>query len=136
MGAVLVDTLSASKKLVQAGMPEKQAEAVVTVINDSLVLSAVNKLDLERVRLELSQKIESVEVVLNQKIDSVEAALIQKIESVEARLDQKIDSLEAVLRAEMVAMENRMRASTIKWMVGILFTQTLLLVGIIELLLH
>lgn len=131
--AVSFDTHKYVKEFIKAGMPEPQAEAVVSLINESkdydisklatreqiVLFKQETKNDIER----LDQKIESSVEMLDQKIESSVERLDQKIESSFEKLDQKIDSLEEIMNTKLLAVEHMIessRKSTIIWVASIM----------------
>ena len=141
------DTHAAIKALIQTGVKEDQAEALVKIVNDSkdmgfnslaskeqvsllkkdfenLSQSVANKADLFEVRRELEEKIHSAEKNLEGKMNSMEKRLEEKIHvleekmnSMEKRLETKIDQV----REEVSAIRTEIasaQTTMLKWYIA------------------
>ena len=87
MATYTIDTHETVRQFVAAGMPDKQAEAIV---------AAISRVDSEVVtKADLKQEIAAVRADLKQEIAAVRADLKQEIDAVKADLD--------VLRSDMKA---------------------------------
>ena len=133
---------SAILKLQAAGFTAAQVTALAELI-DSQAASKADLLEVEH-RLdmkigELRAELVDVEHRLDAKIGDVEHRLDAKIGDVEHRLDAKLGEL----RAELVDVEHRLDAKIgdvkiemIKWMIGVAFAQTGLILAVIKLFAH
>jgi len=157
--AIAFDTLAYAKKLESCGVStrqaEGQAEALATILEinftpkkdlelhkkdtdtqyallsnkfDQKIDTLENKIDQKIDTLEnrIDQKIDSLENRMDQKIDSLESKMDQKIDSLESKMDQKIDSLESKIQQDI----NHLKIDMIKWVLGIVFTQTALILSV------
>ena len=71
MGTHIFDTLKNSKKLQTSGMPEKQAEAIVEMMVETVDDKLATKRDLELTKNELNFKIEAIKNELLFKLGSM-----------------------------------------------------------------
>ena len=141
VSAVPFDTHRFVKRLTDAGMDERQAEALadeqVVLLNTNLATRS----ELAGVEANLKQALAAVEADLKQEIARVEADLRQALAAVEAELKQEIARVEADLRQALAAVEAglkqeiaRVETSLLKWMVGALIAQGGLIVALLRLL--
>lgn len=96
MAAIAFDTLKFTKRLREAGVSEKQAEAEAEVLVDIFAFSTE--------QLASKQDIKDLEVALTQDIKSVEVNL----KNVEANLTQDIESLKKEFKSDILLLEQRM----------------------------
>ena len=98
MATYTIDTHETVRQFVAAGMPDKQAEAIV---------AAISRVDSEVVtKADLKQEVAAVKADLKQEISAVRADLKQEISAVRADLKQEISAVKAdldVLRSDMKA---------------------------------
>jgi hypothetical protein len=97
--ALAIDTLAYAKKLIQAGMPQEQAEVQAQILAEVIDTNLATKLDLEKVKAALKHDIELL------------------------RRDME------VIRADLKRDIEQTRSSLIKWIVGSLLTLAGLIVG-------
>jgi Skp family chaperone for outer membrane proteins len=93
--AMAFDTLSYSRRLKQAGMPEAQAEAIAEATRDAITADAATKADIER--LEAAIKAEFADVR-------------HEIAALRTELKNDIAALRTELKNDIVALEARMNA--------------------------
>jgi hypothetical protein len=109
MATYTIDTHETVRQFVAAGMPDKQAEAIVEAISrvDSEVVTKADlKQEVAAVKADLKQEIAAVKADLKQEIAAVKADLKQEIAAVKADLKQEIAAVKAdldVLRSDMKA---------------------------------
>ena len=100
------DTQKAVKEFKEGGFNDKQAEAVVTTMNDVMSQNFATKADLfvlkgdlNKAKVDLEQTIEKVRSDLEQSIEKVRSDLEQSIEKLRTDLEQKIaDKFETLYR--------------------------------------
>ena len=133
------DTHAAVVELMEAGMPERQAESVVrlqarlieehfaTKADIGTVNSAMESLrlatvgnhkahgqELTAVRQEFTDKLESVRQEFTDKLESVRQEFTDKLESVRQEFTDKLESVRQEFKADLASL----KAELIKWMVG------------------
>ena len=124
-----IDTLAYAKRLIQAGMPQQQAEVQAQVLKEIIDNNLATKRDIAEVKAE----IEKVRAELKADIERVKADL-EKVK-VELKADiarVKVD-IERV-RAELKADIAKVKADIIKWIMGMLIAQSAVIVGLMQIL--
>ena len=119
MATYTIDTHETVQQFVAAGMPDKQAEAIVAAISrvDSEVVTKADlKQEIDAVRADLKQEIAAVRADLKQEIDAVRADLKQEVAAVKADLDV----LRSDMKAEISTAINKMMLAQIA-IAGLLF---------------
>jgi uncharacterized FlaG/YvyC family protein len=104
--AVNFDTLAYANKLKEAGVPEKQAEAQSAALIELFDYQAATKKDLQEAESRLKQDLKEIESQLNAKFDN-------KIAEVEIKI--------AEIKVEII-----------KWIVGLFFAQSALLISFLK----
>ena len=100
------DTQKAVKEFKEGGFNDKQAEAVVTTMNDVMSQNFATKADLfvlkgdlNKAKVDLEQTIEKVRSDLEKSIEKVRSDLEKSIEKLRTDLEQKIaDKFETLYR--------------------------------------
>lgn len=116
MNTLLFDTLQLSRTLRDKGhFTLEQAETLAEALGEVQHGDLATKADL----LALETKIDKVEAALEAKIDKVEAALEAKIGMVDAKISH------LATKAELADV----RADILKWIVGAIGFQTVVMVG-------
>ena len=100
------DTQKAVKEFKEGGFNDKQAEAVVTTMNDVMSQNFATKADLfvlkgdlDKAKVDLEQTIEKVRSDLEKSIEKLRTDLEQSIEKLRTDLEQKIaDKFETLYR--------------------------------------
>jgi len=95
-------------------------EKVEEAINNNQVAT---RQDLGLQELKLTKEIKDVELRLTKEIEQVRADLTKEIEQVRAELRLEIEKV----RVEM----HQIKASILKWLIGLLFAQTITIIGVI-----
>ena len=98
MATYTIDTHETVRQFVAAGMPDKQAEAIVAAlsrVDSEVVTKADLKQEVAAVKADLKQEVAAVKADLKQEFAAVRADLKQEIAAVKADLD--------VLRSDMKA---------------------------------
>lgn len=126
--SVAFDTLAYAKKLESCGIAVKQAEAHAEALADVLVVNFTSKKDLETNYNKLLNKIDHVEASLLSKIDRLD----NKIDNTVVQLDNKIDNIEVNLKQNIQQTVNHVKIEIIKWVIGLLFAQTALLLTVLR----
>lgn len=108
--AIQIDTLAFAKRLQAAGADERLAEAIVEGITDADTSSLATKEDLRQVETALKEDIRQVETALKEDIRQVETAI-------------KTDIANS-------------HADILKWLFGIIFAQTAIVIAVFTFLLN
>ena len=115
------DTHAAVVELMEAGMPERQAESVVRLQARLIEQHFATKGDIGTVnsaigsaRQESTDKIESVQQELIDRIESVRQELTVKIETVRQEFTAKLESQRLEFKADLASL----KVELIKWMIG------------------
>lgn len=104
MTVILFDTLAYAKKLRLSGISEEQAEAMTEA---------------------MSQVLETKDIATKQAIKDSELLTKQAIKDSELRTKQDIKALEASTKISL----SEAKVEIVKWMVGMMLTQTGILIG-------
>ncbi len=108
---VAIDTAKATDELVAAGLDNKSARAVVSVINESVTSTAATAGDLREVESRLKAVIVEKTNALEKKFDAQSAALEKKIDAQGAALEKRIDKQDvkfAEIRTEIAEQRAEM----------------------------
>ena len=145
------DTLTYTKRLRDAGVPQAQAEAQAATLREIIESDLATKHDIELIRHDIElirhdtelvkKEIKDTETRLIERTAGVEASLTERIAGVEASLTERIAGAEASLieRIVTVAAENKTtiaetKAEIIKWVAGLMLVQAGLIVTLLKLL--
>ena len=116
-----LDTLASFDALVATGFSEDQARGMLDVFQkQSAAAEVATKIDIERVRAELTRDIESVKADLEAKIESLRADLEAKIESVRADLEVTKAELKSDIESVRAELKKDI-ADTKVWLSGMIF---------------
>ena len=90
--------------------------------------------EIKEVELKLTKEIEQVRSDLTKEIEQVRADLTKEIEQVRSDLTKEIEQVRFDLRLEIekVRVEiQEVKSSILKWLIGLLITQTITIIGVI-----
>ena len=113
--AVSFDTHSAVKRLCSTGLNEQQAEAIITAIYKSREIDLSNLVTKDQFAL------------LHQEVIKLD----EKIDALENKFDGKIDALEKTIRTEMHSEINQVKYDLLKWIIPMLATTTIAILGVV-----
>ena len=140
--AIQIDTLAFAKRLQAAGADERLAEAIVEGITDADTSSLATKEDLRHVETALKEDIALVKediahvrTELKEDIRQVETTLKEDIALV--RAEQKEDI--ALVKEDIAAIKTDIansHADVLKWLFGIIFAQTAIVIAVFTFLLN
>ena len=111
------DTQKAVKAFEQAGFNDKQAEAVVTTMNDVMSQNFATKADHLVLKSDLEQSIDKVRTDLEQSIDKVRTDLEQSIEKLRTDIERSIEKLRTDLEQKIADKFEELYRHL--WMMGI-----------------
>jgi hypothetical protein len=122
MAAIAFDTLKASRRLIAAGMPTRQAEAQAEVMAEAFIFNVDSLVTKDY----LDARLGTLEANMDGNIGSLEAKLDRRIDSLEAKLDGRVDSLEAKLDGKIDFLAARMdgKFRLIYWMLAVVIAGT------------
>ena len=126
--AIQIDTLAFAKRLQAAGADERLAEAIVEGITDADTSSLATKEDLGLVKAELKEDI----ALVKEDLRHVETALKEDIRQVETALKEDIRQVEIAIRTDIA----NSHADILKWLFGIIFAQTAIVIAVFSFLLN
>ena len=136
--AIQIDTLAFAKRLQAAGADERLAEAIVEGITDADTSSLATKEDLglvkediALVRTELKEDI----ALVKEDIRQVETTLKEDIALVRTELKEDI----ALVKDDVAAIKTDIansHADILKWLFGIIFAQTAIVIAVFSFLLN
>ena len=115
--AIQIDTLAFAKRLQAAGADERLAEAIVEGITDADTSSLATKEDLGLVKAELKEDIALVRTELKEDI---------------ALVKEDIRQVEIAIRTDIA----NSHADILKWLFGIIFAQTAIVIAVFTFLLN
>ena len=130
--AVPIDTLTYAKRLIQAGMPQQQAEVQAQVFREVIESNLATKRDIAEVKADIERVKADIERV-KADIERVKA----DIEKVRAELKADIERVKADIakvKAELELKIERTKAELIKWIMGMLIAQSAVIVGLMQIL--
>ena len=122
--AIQIDTLAFAKRLQAAGADERLAEAIVEGITDADTSSLATKEDLGLVKAELKEDI----ALVKEDLRHVETALKEDIALVRTELKEDI----AAIKTDIA----NSHADILKWLFGIIFAQTAIVIAVFTFLLN
>ena len=111
------DTQKAVKAFEQAGFNDKQAETVVTTMNDVMSQNFATKADHLVLKSDLEQSIDKVRTDLEQSIDKVRTDLEQSIEKLRTDIERSIEKLRSDLEQKIADKFEELYRHL--WMMGI-----------------
>ena len=111
------DTQKAVKAFEQAGFDDKQAETVVTTMNDVMSQNFATKADHLILKSDLEQSIDKVRTDLEQSIDKVRTDLEQSIEKLRTDIERSIEKLRTDLEQKIADKFEELYRHL--WMMGI-----------------
>ena len=130
MATVTFDTLKFVETLKEAGVPERQAKAFSTAVQESHEAAELaTKTDLREYESAIRGDLEKLETVLRYEIKELETALRHEMKELETGLRHEMGELETALRHEMKELELRIDTRfekvhgemlLMKWMLGLL----------------
>ena len=129
--AIQIDTLAFAKRLQAAGADERLAEAIVEGITDADTSSLATKEDLRHVETALKEDIALVRTELKEDI----ALVKEDIRHVETTLKEDI----ALVKEDIAAIKTDIANShtdVLKWLFGIIFAQTAIVIAVFTFLLN
>ncbi|MHB1670375.1 MAG: CCDC90 family protein [Thiomonas sp.] len=121
----MIDTLFVSTRLKQSGMPPEQADAVALVIDEALAAAAATKQDLDVVSANPRKEIRSCAATLREESAPVKTDLQKALAQFEIDLQKEISQIRTEMQKE--------KTSLIKWMVGLAFGQTAIILSVLAL---
>ena len=134
------DTLTYTKRLRDAGVPQAQAEVQAATLREIIESDLATKHDIELIRHDIELIRHDTELV-KKEIKDTETRLIERTAGVEASLTERTAGVEASLteRIVTVAAENKTtiaetKAEIIKWVAGLMPVQAGLIVTLLKLL--
>jgi len=134
------DTLTYTKRLRDAGVPQAQAEVQAATLREIIESDLATKHDIELIRHDIELIRHDTELV-KKEIKDTETRLIERITGVGASLTERTAGVEASLteRIVTVAAENKTtiaetKAEIIKWVAGLMLVQAGLIVTLLKLL--
>ncbi len=115
--AAVLDTYSYVKRLVDAGVPEGQAEiqmeAVVTIIDGRIATKLDLELlqrDMKEIEANLKRDMKEMDTKLVARISEVEANLKRDMKEMDTRLVARISEVEANLKRDIKEMDTKLEA--------------------------
>ncbi|MBF0398890.1 MAG: DUF1640 domain-containing protein [Desulfobacterales bacterium] len=109
------DTHTYVKKLVSAGVPERQAEIQADTFKEVIDSQLASKKDIKELEVSLKQNIKELDL----KIETVKADLKRDIKELELKIEAKIESS---------------KSDIIKWVAGMLVAQGAIVATLVKLL--
>ena len=129
--AIQIDTLAFAKRLQAAGADERLAEAIVEGITDADTSSLATKEDLRHVETALKEDI----ALVKEDIAHVRTELKEDI----ALVKEDIRQVETTLKEDIAAIKTDIansHADILKWLFGIIFAQTAIVIAVFTFLLN
>ncbi|MBF0120788.1 MAG: DUF1640 domain-containing protein [Desulfobacterales bacterium] len=113
------DTHTYVKKLLSAGVPERQAEIQADTFKEVIDSQLATKKDIKELEVSLKQNIKELDL---------------KIETVKADLKRDIKELEIKIEAKIESKVESSKADIIKWVAGMLVAQGAIVATLVKLL--
>ena len=120
----MIDTLTISKELEEAGLSRPQADAVARQMGALTESSLASKENLKTTELSLQKEIEEVKLSLQKEINEVRLSLTKEINAVKV----EVKTIEANLQKEL----RQTSTATIRWVAAMLIGQTALITTLIK----
>ena len=120
----MIDTLTISKELEEAGLSRSQADAVARQMGALTESSLASKENLKTTELSLQKEIEEVKLSLQKEINEVKLSLTKEINAVKV----EVKTIEANLQKEL----RQTSTATIRWVAAMLIGQTALITTLIK----
>lgn len=108
----LIDTLTLKTGLLDGGMPEPQADAIVRALAHADTEQLATKADLEVLRADLNAKFEELRADLNIKMEALRADLNTKMEALRREMSSETEALRADLNTKMETLRREMGSET------------------------
>lgn len=131
-----VDTLKAYEALTAADMPDRQARALVTIVQElqeTRLAEVAGKADIGALKTELKEDIGSLRAEMKEDIASLRAELKEDIVSLRAEMK----ALEARHEIKFTALEakiDRVKFDLLKWFIPLILGQAAFVVTLLKLL--
>lgn len=122
--SVAFDTLAYAKKLESCGIAVKQAEAHAEALADVLELNFFSKKEAETSYDKLSNKIDQLDI----KINYVKTEIQQDVNQVKTEIQQDINHVKTEMQQDI----NHVKIDMIKWVIGVAFAQTALILSVLK----
>ncbi|MBC6410762.1 MAG: hypothetical protein GDA42_09965 [Ekhidna sp.] len=131
----MIDTLTISKELEEAGLTRSQANAVAHQMRTLTENSLASKENLKTTELSLQKEIEEVRLSLTKEIEEVRLSLTKEINEVKLSLTKEISSVKVEVKTIEANLQKELRQTsnvTIKWVAAMLIGQTALITTLIK----
>ena len=109
----LIDTLALKTGLLDGGMPEPQAAAIVTALADADTGQLATKADLEGLRADVRTEISDVRTEISDvrtEVETLRADMTLKIEALRGEMTLKIEALRAEMSAKIETLRGDFKA--------------------------
>jgi len=129
MVAVMFDTYAVIKRLQESGFSEQQAETMAGVLQDTQKTSSehlATKWDIQ----DLQRDIKELEANTKRDLKELETNLRQDMREMEMKLHKEID----MVRKDIDVKLAELRADLLKWTVGMLLAQAVVIATLVKLL--
>ena len=123
----LIDTLTLKTDLLDGGMPEPQAAAIVRALAQADTEQLATKADLEVLRADVNAKFEAVQVDMNAKFEVLRADINTKMEVLRREMNAETGALRREMNAETGALRGDLKALSGKVNLLIAFNTPLIL---------
>jgi hypothetical protein len=121
MAAFVFDTLLFSKKLIEAGVPQRQAEVHAQAMLEIIEEKLVSKIELNKTE----------EIVKQQQLASANDLAV-RIEKVRTDLELKIEKINANLELKIAELRSDMMKWIAQWVVGVSVLQAGVIIACIK----
>ena len=122
MPIVTFDTLKSVETLREAGVPETQAKAFSTAVQESH----------ETVELATKADLREYESAIRSDLEKLETGLHHEMSDLCKDMDTKLEASTASLRHEIQESASNLKFELLKWLIGLAIMQTGLLIGFLK----
>ena len=129
-----MDTHTAVKTLIESGMPEKQAESVVSIQSRLLDRNLVTKTDIAELKNDLAEFRTDIKS-LKSEMKAVFAEIRAEFASLKSETKADFALLKSETKTEFAEIRTdfaSLKSETIRWVVGINFATAVLVVSILK----
>ena len=129
MAGLAFDTLAYARRMEAVGFSRDQAEAMAEEQAKLLDERLATKTDLEALKLAVGKDIEALRLDLGKDIEALRLNVGKDIEALRLGVGKDMEALRAATKADLQTGLAETKADILKWMVGTIGVQTVVILG-------
>ena len=129
MAGLAFDTLAYARRMEAVGFSRDQAEAMAEEQAKLLDERLATKMDLEALRLAVGKDIEALRLDVHKDMEALRLAVGKDIEALRLAVGKDIEALRYATKADLQTGLAETKADILKWMVGTVGVQTVVILG-------